>query len=131
LKDKNKFNKLLNALAGLNGGFAIASGPFPARKACAVCPSPSGGMSVARPANFFVSQAASGCPNPVRRWNATKQVPAVGSGQADWVTCIMTASGNSSPVPQLWYIRTDGSAPNQANAPASYWVEVRNIGYGF
>lgn len=130
--DKTNFNKLFNAIADVSENFTFASGPFPARKACAVCPSPSGGMLVARPANFFVSPATSGCPSPARRWNASRQIPAVGSGQADWVTCILSiGSGTSIPVPQLWYIRTDGSAPNQSNAPANYWVEVRNIGYGY
>jgi len=128
--DRNKFNRLLNSLGGLDVNFTMANGPFPNRKACAVCTAPSGGMSVSRPVHFFVQHPASGCPGKI--YNAYKQIPAVGSGQADWVTCIMTsASGNKLPVPDLWYMRTNGAAPNQANAPSQYWVEVRQIGYGY
>lgn len=135
----NIFAKFLNAMASMNSELVFANGPFPNRKACAVCPQitvptmgPSGNIiEVSRPVNFFVQHPASGCPSPQRRWNASKQIPAVGSGQADWVTCVMASSGSQIPVPNLWHIRTNGPAPNQTNAPSEYWVEVQYIGYGF
>lgn len=130
--NKIKFNDLFNSIASFNGGYAVGSGPFPIRKACANCLSPSGGMIVSRPSHLVVvaSILGSGCPN--RSLNASKTFSACPSGQADWVTCIMTtASGNSLPVPALWSIRTNGPAPNQSNAPSSYWAEVLNIGYGY
>jgi hypothetical protein len=130
--NKTNFNNLLNSIASFNGGYAVGSGPFPARQACATCLSPSGGMIVSRPSHLLIQfdQVGLRCPN--RNFNASKTFSAVPSGQADWVTCIMTtASGNSLPVPALWSIRTNGPAPNQSNAPSSYWVEVLNIGYAY
>lgn len=130
--NKNSLSKLFNAIAFSNDNFASATGPFPSRKACAVCAPLAPGMSGSRPVNFAVVATGSLCPSPNRRWNASYNSASTPSGAAHWTTCRFSQGSGSLPTPYLFTAQTLGAPPvGFPGLPGSVWTEILQVGYSY
>jgi hypothetical protein len=123
-------NSIINqALNDIARNFARAdNAAYPQRKACAVCGNaPGGGAATGffRPQNLAVVASGAPCPNPARRWNASRNVPATPSGANHWATCAILNNSQGLPVPSLNVVAASGSnPPNSANI----WVKIGPVG---